>query len=112
MEIDIWRLHVIRTHLHKIIRMELCCDFCEDNFADDKMAFHHYELSHTRMDVRCLKCNGVYSSVRELLCYCDDVSMPCPNCQHCSCICGPPSDDSFEYSDIFDENDFITKYMK
>lgn len=93
--------------------MELNCDFCKEGLNDDKTAFHHYELNHTRMDVSCLKCNGIYSSVGELLCYCGDDSFPpCPNCRYCSCICGPPSDEEFKYSNNFDENDFITKYMK
>lgn len=99
-------------HINKILEREMQCDYCDDRFDDVLMAVHHYELTHSRMDVRCLKCNCMFPSVGELLNRCDTVDTPCPKCLHCSCICGPPSDEEYEYSEFFDENDFITKFMK
>lgn len=112
-EYNKWETHLTNIHL-TITTMypNTYCEICSIQFRKTSSALHHLLMVHSSMEITCAYCEGNFSSETSFEDHFGGYLDPCPKCNQCSCMCGPPSDDSYEYLDHFDENDFISKYMK
>lgn len=114
MEFDVyseWTRHFIAEHVSRIGVSRFHCDVCDFESEIFYEVVRHHQISHSVMYFSCKECGRSFDLSEGLenhVCY--EIES-CVKCNEWGCVCGPPSDDEYEFSRYFDENDFITRYI-